>query len=331
LGRSSLAGTHSAALSQSRKGLSIVSQLQLTGIIPPLVTPFTIGSQDLDEDALRAELRYLLETRVHGLTLCGSTGEGQTLSVEETVRCAEVAIEEARGRVPVVIGIIRDSTREVIRYGQALKRVRGVDALQITPVHYLFNPGPEGTYDYYRDIGQAVGLPIVIYNVVPWNTISPETLLRLSEIPEVIAVKQSGGDIHKLAELLRNNKGRLQVLTAVDDLLYPSFALGAQGAITAVLTIVPDLAVALWDAVQRGDHKTALGLHERIVPVWTAINQPDMSSRTKAAIEMRGRKVGVARKPLLPVSEQVRREIAEALHQAGVLQTAPSRQPASVA
>jgi 4-hydroxy-tetrahydrodipicolinate synthase len=296
--------------------------LQLTGIIPPLVTPFAPGSQDLDEPALRDELRYLLGTGVHGLTLCGSTGEGHTLSLEETVRCAEIAVEEARGRVPVVIGIIRDSTRDVIRYGLALKQVRGVDALQITPVHYLFTPGPEGTYAYYKEIGQAVGLPIVIYNVVPWNTIPPETLLWLSEIPEVIAVKQSGGDIHKLAELLRANRGRLQVLTAVDDLLYPSFMLGAQGAIAAVLTVVPDLAVALWDACQRGDHTTARALHERILPVWTAINHPDMSARTKAAVELRGRTVGPARGPLLPVGDQVRDQIAAALREAGVLQPA---------
>jgi 4-hydroxy-tetrahydrodipicolinate synthase len=305
--------------------------LQLTGIIPPLVTPFTAGSEDVDESALRAELRYLLQVGVHGLTLCGSTGEGHTLSIEETVRCAEIGVEEVSGRVPVVVGIIRDSTREVIRYGQALASVRGVDALQITPVHYLFNAGPDGTYAYYREIGEVVGLPIVIYNVVPWNTISPETLLRLSEIPQVIAVKQSGGDIHKLAELLRTNNGRLQVLSAVDDLLYLSFVLGAQGAIAAVLTVVPDLAVALWDAVQRGDHRAALSLHEQILPVWTAINHPDMSSRTKAAVELRGRKVGTARRPLLPVSDEVRRAINAALEQAGVLQPTVRPQPVGVA
>ena len=296
--------------------------VQLRGIIPPLVTPFLDGSEDLDEDGLRAEIRSLLDAGVHGLTLCGSTGEGHTLSVEETVRCAEIGVEEAAGQVPVVIGIIRDSTREVIRYGQALRRVHGVAALQITPVHYLFNPGPDGTYAFYADIGRAVGLPIVIYNVVPWNTISPELLLRLSEIPEVIAVKQSGGDIHKLAELLRANRGRLQVLSAVDDLLYPSLALGADGAIAAILTVLPELAVALWEAVRRGDHPTARALHERILPVWTAINHPDMSARTKAAVGLRGRRVGPPRGPLLPVSEAVRGEIASALQAAGVLQPA---------
>jgi 4-hydroxy-tetrahydrodipicolinate synthase len=296
--------------------------VQLRGIIPPLVTPFVAGSEELDEAGLRAEIRALLDAGVHGLTLCGSTGEGHTLSVDETVRCAEIGVEEAAGQVPVVVGIIRDSTREVIRYGQALSRVRGVDALQITPVHYLFAPGPEGTYAYYADIGRAVGLPIVIYNVVPWNTVSPELLVRLSEIPEVIAVKQSGGDIHKLAELLRTNGGRLRVLTAVDDLLYPSLALGADGAIAAILTVLPDLAVALWDAVQRGDHATARALHERMLPVWTAINAPDMSARTKAAIDLRGRRVGPPRRPLLPVNAAVRDQLASALAEAGVLQLA---------
>lgn len=233
--------------------------------------------------------------------------------------------------MPLVVGIIRDSTREVIRYGQAIKRVRGVNALQITSVHYLFDPGPEGTYAYYREIGEAVELPIVIYNVVPWNTISPQTLLRLSEIPQVIAVKQSGGDIHKLAELLRTNNGRLQVLSAVDDLLCVSFALGAQGAIAAILTVLPDLSVELWDAVQRGDHATALRLHERILPVWAAINHADMSARVKAAIELRGRKVGLARKPLLPVTDDVRREITSALEEAAVLRALPLREAVGVA
>jgi 4-hydroxy-tetrahydrodipicolinate synthase len=298
--------------------------LTLRGIIPPVATPFTEPAQDLDEDALRTELRYFLEVGVHGLTVCGSTGEGQTLSVEESVRISEIALEEARGRVPVVCGIIRDSTREVIRYGQALRRV-GVDGLQITPVHYLFDPGPEGTYAYYTEIGEAVGLPMVIYNVVPWNTVSPETLLRLSEIPLVVAVKQSGGDIHKLAELLRLNNGRLQVLSAVDDLLYPSFMLGAAGAIAAVLTVVPELCIELWEACQRGDHALARSLHERIQAVWTAVNAPDMSARVKAAITLRGRRVGPARSPLQPVSGEVRRQIAQALETAGALELMATR------
>jgi 4-hydroxy-tetrahydrodipicolinate synthase len=291
---------------------------ELRGIIPPLATPFT-PEGELDEQALRAEIGHLLDRGVHGLTVCGSTGEGHTLSVEETVRISEIAVAESRGRVPVVTGIIRDSTREVIRYGRAVREA-GVDGLQVTPVHYLFSPGEEGTYAYYEAIGNAVGLPIVIYNVVPWNTVSPGLLLRLSEIPQVAAVKQSGGDIHKLADLLRANRGRLRVLTAVDDLLYPSFMLGADGAVAAILTVLPELCVRLWDACRRGDHPEARALHERLLPVWRAVNHPDLPARLKAALELRGRRVGPARPPLLPVSPAVRAELEAALDQAGAMQ-----------
>ncbi len=293
--------------------------LRLEGIIPPLATPFT-ESQELDEAALRREVRFMLDAGVHGLTIGGSTGEGHTLSIEESCRLAAVTLEETRGRVPVVSGIIRDSTREVIRYGRALKEV-GVDALQITPVHYLFNPGEEGMLAYYREIGEAVQLPIVVYNVVPWATIYPPTLLRLAEQEWVVGVKQSGGDIHKLADLLRANKSpKLRILTAIDALLYPSFLLGAHGAVAAILTVLPRLCVQLWDACKRRDLDSALALHERILPVWRAVEAPDMPSRIKAALEMQGRPVGPARSPLQPISAAVREEIRMTLVGAGVIE-----------
>ena len=251
--------------------------LDLHGVIPPLVTPFD-EREELDEDAFREEIRRCLAAGVHGLTVTGSTGEGHTLTVEESVRVAEIALEEVGGRVPVVSGIIQDSTRAVIRYGKAVGAT-GVQALQVTPVHYLFSPGRDGTLAYYQEIGDAVGLPIVIYNVVPWNTILPETLLQLAEQSHVVAVKQSGGDIHKLADLLRGvheTKSPLRVLSAVDALLMPSYLMGAHGSVAGILSVVPDLSVQLWDACQAGD-------------------------------------LGRARRPLLPVSEEVRREISTVL------------------
>ena len=204
--------------------------LDLHGIIPPLVTPFT-DDEEIDADAMRREVRYMLDAGVHGLTVTGSTGEGHTLTLDESCRIAQVAIEETHGVVPVVGGIIQNSTRAVLRYGRALKEV-GVDALQITPVHYLFAPGPEGTLAYYTEISRAVQLPLIIYNVVPWNPISPATVLRLAEVEGVVAVKQSGGDIHALADLLqavRATGSRLRVLTAVDALLRPAVPLLSAG------------------------------------------------------------------------------------------------------
>lgn len=286
------------------------------GILPPMVTPFR-DDESIDEAGLRSEARFMLNAGVHGLCVGGSTGEGQTLSIEETCRITEIALEEANGAVPVIAGIIRDSTRDVIAYGNALKSV-GADALQITPVHYLFTSGDDGTYAFYERIASEVGLPIIIYNVIPWNTVLPDTLMRLSEIDQVVAVKQSGGDIHKLADLLLMNEGRLTIYSAVDDLLYPSFCLGADGAIAAILTVLPAQSVALWDAVKRGDHAEALVRHEQLLPVWRAINHPNMSARTKTALALQGRAAGIARHPILPVADDERRTIARALERAGL-------------
>jgi 4-hydroxy-tetrahydrodipicolinate synthase len=283
------------------------------------VTPFT-DDEEIDADAMRREVRYMLDAGVHGLTVTGSTGEGQTLTLDESCRIAQVAIEETHGAVPVVGGIIQDSTRAVLRYGQALQEV-GVDALQITPVHYLFSPGPEGTLAYYTEISRAVQLPLIIYDVVPWNPISPATVLRLAEVAGVVAVKQSGGDIHALADLLqavRTTGSRLRVLTAVDALLYPSFLLGAHGAVAALLAVVPRLGVELWEACQQRDLDRACALHERLLPLWRLLEAPDMSARVKAAIELQGRRVGPARHPLLPIKAEVREQIRTALARAAV-------------
>jgi 4-hydroxy-tetrahydrodipicolinate synthase len=286
------------------------------GILPPMVTRFH-DDESIDETGLRSEVRYMLGQGVHGLCVGGSTGEGHTLSIDEICRITEIALEETDSAVPVIAGIIRDSTRDVIAYGKALKAA-GADALQITPVHYLFTSGDDGTYAYYARIAEAVDLPIVIYNVIPWNTVSPETLMRLSDIPQVVAVKQSGGDIHKLADLLLMNDGRLKIYSAVDDLMYPSFSLGADGAIAAILTVLPGQSVALWDAVKRGDHAAALKLHAQLLPAWRAIGTADMPARIKLALEMQGRAAGIARHPILPVSDQGRAEIAAALERAGI-------------
>ncbi|MFC5827676.1 dihydrodipicolinate synthase family protein [Nonomuraea insulae] len=294
-----------------------MSAVDLHGIIPPLVSPFTSDEQP-DADALRAEVRHHLDLGVHGICVTGSTGDGQMLSVDDSVAFAAAAAAEADGRVPVIAGIIQDSTREVIRYGKAIAAT-GVDALQVTPVHYLFQPDADTTVDYYRRIAEATGLPVLIYNVIPYALIPATTVARtLNEIPQVIGVKQSGGNIHQLADLLYLNPPGGKVFTAVDDLLYPSYLIGAEGAISATLTVVPELCLRQWDAVQRGDHALARELHNKLLPVWRAIDGPNMTLRIKAALAMQGRDGGHGLSPQTPVSDGERETIRAALLEAGV-------------
>ena len=206
------------------------------GIVPPVVTPFR-EDDAIDEGAFRAEVQYMVATaKVHGVAVTGSTGEGHTLGDDEVRLLTQWAVEEADGRVPVITGIITDSTKSAIERGKAVADL-GPVALQVTPVHYLFRPDDDAMVRHFEALCEGTGLPVMIYNVVPWTYLSPELLARIiDEVEGVVGVKQSAGDMKLLADLLLMAGDRARIMTAVDALLYPSFVLGAHGAIAAILT-----------------------------------------------------------------------------------------------
>ena len=285
---------------------------QINGIIPPLATPFRPDGE-LDLDALRAEVRAALACGVHGLTVASTTGEGMRLSDDEAVRVAEVTVREVGGRIPVIAGVMRNTTRDAVRLGLALREV-GVDGLQPTPPTAI----GESILEFHEAIARAVRLPLVTFNLLPRRQITSDHLARVAATPEVVAVKQSGGDIHRLADLILLNEGRLRIVTALDDLLYPSFVLGADAAVAPILPAVPDLAVQLWDACRRGDHVAARELHQRILIVTRVVYAADPLPAIKAAIELRGLRMGPLRPPSLPPSPGVRAALAAALAHAGL-------------
>jgi len=289
------------------------------GIVPPMTTPFR-DDNTIDEDAIRTETRYMVDVaKIHGLAVCGSTGEGHTLTTAETRRITEIVVKEAKGRIPIITGIITDSTASGIERGLAVKDL-GVAALQITPPHYLFRPDDDTMVKHFEALAKGTGLPIMIYNVVPWCYLSPQLLTRIIDNVEgVIGVKQSAGDMKMLADLiiLLGNRGR--IMSAVDALMYPSFSLGAHGGIAAILTAVPGLYVQLWNAVQGGDHKLALTLHEKLLVLWNALLGDNLPANVKCAQALLGRKAGVPRPPMPASSPAQASAIRAALKGAGLL------------
>ena len=284
----------------------------IRGIVPPMTTPFSAAGE-IDEAAFRAEARFLLAAGVHGLAVAGSTGEGHALSTDEVCRLTEVAVEEADGRVPVIAGIIVDSTAQAIERGAAAAAA-GAAALQVTPVHYLFRPDDAHMKEHFREMAEAVALPIVIYNVVPWTYLSPELLVEImTDIPGVVGVKQSAGDLKLFADLMATAPEGARIMSAVDALMYPSFALGAHGAVAAILTAAPGASVNLWDAVAAGDHAAALDLHLRLLPLWNAMIDDNLPAAVKAALDFQGVAGGLPRRPMPVASNSQRSAIAAAL------------------
>jgi 4-hydroxy-tetrahydrodipicolinate synthase len=291
---------------------NISSRQRLQGIIQPLVTPFN-ADETIDEAAFREQVRFHLQAGVHGFAAGGSTGEGQTFSTEELRRSVAVTVEECQGRVPVVAGLIVQSTQEALERARAVADL-GVAALQITPPHYIFRPSDDELVTHFRRIADDVGIPVIIYNVIPWCYLSPALLKRIFDVaPGVTGVKQSNSDLKALADILLIAGNRAQIFTAVDALMYPSFMLGADGAIAALPTAAPGPSVALWDAAKRGDHALCLELHGKLLAVWNALTMgTHLPAAIKYALSLQGCQTGVCRAP----SYQIEGRHAEAIRQA---------------
>ena len=271
-----------------------------------MITPFA-EDDSVDRLSLRAETRFLLDAEVDGLVVGGSTGEGAGMSEDELAEIVSEVVETVDGRVPVIAGLIADSSDEAVRLGLAAKRA-GAVGLQVPPPHFHFVTAPEVLSTYYRAITDATELPLIIYNVIPWAQVAVESLHQLTlENPAIIGVKQSGTNIHALADLLANLKGVIKIFSAIDDLLYPSFMLGADGTISGTSSVFPRETVELYRCVQRGDLGRALELHKAIVPVWRAIESPQFPSRVKFVMSLLGRQTGKPRGPFTwPVGEEAK-------------------------
>ena len=286
---------------------------EIYGIVPPIVTPFTVDEK-VDETALQTDVNYLIETAgIHGLAVSGSTGEGHTLTTDETRQITAVAIDATAGRVPVITGIITDSTKLAIERGKAVADL-GVAALQVTPVHYLFRPDDDSTLKHFDQITNQTGLPVMIYNVIPWNYLSPPLLAKIiTEVDGVVGVKQSAEDMKLLADLLLILGHQGRIMSAVDALMYPSFILGAHGAIAAILTAAPKTSVELWEAVQIGNHEKALQLHQSLLPVWNAIADDNLPANVKYVMELQGRSAGHPRSPMPVPTPKQKQKIRQAI------------------
>lgn len=292
---------------------------ELMGVIPPSTTPFDAAG-DIDFAAAGRQVDWLIASGAHGVAVGGSTGEGHTLGVEEFRDLVEAGVDAAAGRVPLVAGIITDSTRDAVRRGRTLRDLQ-VAALQVTPVHYLFRPGDEAMVEHFRTLAGETGQQIIIYNVVPWTYLSPALLLRImDEVPAVIGVKQSAGDLKLFADLMAEVKPGRRIFSAVDALMYPSYTLGAHGSIAAILSAAPRPSVELWDAVRAGDHARALDLHLKLLRLWNALMPHDnLPASTKYAQSLQGCPSGLARQPMAMPDVGQQKRIRAALEVLGLL------------
>ena len=285
---------------------------QFRGIIPPVVSTFT-EDEKIDPVLYRREVRYLLDAGVHGISPGGSTGEGAALSDAELEELVTIVKSENREGVPIVAGVARNSTAAAIETAMVAKAA-GADALMVTPTFYnVLVPDDNGNKRFYRAISDAVGLPIIIYNVVPQNEISSALFSELLDIDNVVGVKQSVGAIMAMYDMVRTCGDRGMVYAATDEMIHSCFAVGADGAISAILALFPRLSVRMWDLTQAKRYDEALAIQDKLFPLWKIVRGPQFPARMKAAAKLLGRDAGQCKSPMSDVPQETVDRMADIL------------------
>ena len=290
----------------------MVKNKKIGGCGTALITPFqTDGS--VDERTLEALVNWQIGEGVHFLVPCGTTGESSTLGHDEFRRVVEIVIRTASGRVPILAGAGGNDTSKVIALAAELKTLGADGLLSVSP--YYNKPSQEGIYRHYRAIAESVDLPIIVYNV-PGRTgsnVTPDTLIRLSEVPNIAGVKEASGDVAQISEICARAPEGFAVLSGDDLLTLPIIALGGCGVISVAANEVPGMMAAFVTACLENRIDEARKWNCRLHPLMKANFVEANPVPVKAALALMGKINEIYRLPLTRISEDARRKIASAL------------------
>jgi 4-hydroxy-tetrahydrodipicolinate synthase len=271
------------------------------GALTALITPFRDGA--VDERALRELVEWQIQSGIDGLVPCGSTGESATLSHAEHERVIKITVEQTRKRVPVVAGTGSNATAEAIRLTAAAREMGADGALLISP--YYNKPTQDGIYKHYKMIAANVDLPLIVYNI-PGRTasnIAPETFARMTEVKNIVGVKEASGSMDQCSDMIRLCGDRLAILSGDDALTLPLMALGGKGVISTTSNVVPREMHDLAAAAGAGDFARARELHYTMLGLMRALFIETNPIPVKQAMALMGRCTNELRLPLVPMTQ----------------------------
>jgi len=287
------------------------------GSIVAIITPFKDGK--VDEEAYRQLIEFQIENGTSAIVPCGTTGESATLKVEEHARVIDIAVKAVNKRVPVIAGTGGNSTSEAIELTQHAKEVGADATLQVTP--YYNKPTQEGLYQHFKAIAKAVPLPQVLYNVPGRTSVNmlPETVARLAELPEVVAIKEASGNIGQMADIVRLAGDKIILLSGDDNLTLPVLSVGGTGVVSVVANIVPRDTADLVKAWEEGRIDEAKGLFFKLLPLCQAMFFETNPIPVKTSLGLMGKIQDEMRLPLYPMAPANLERVKKALSAYGLI------------
>ncbi len=295
----------------------MTAKTNFRGSFTALVTPFKNGG--LDEAAFRGLVNWQIAEGTNGLVPVGTTGESPTVSHDEHKRIVEWCIEEAKGRVPVIAGAGSNSTREAIELAQHAEKAGAAAVLVVTP--YYNKPTQEGLYQHYKAVNDAVGIPIIIYNI-PGRSIvdmSVDTMKRLFELKNIAGVKDATANLARVSQQRVELGEDFNQLSGEDITALGYMAHGGHGCISVTSNVAPRLCADFQAACLRGDYATALKIQDKLTPLHINLFIESNPAPVKYALSLLGKMDDTLRLPMVPVSDAAKKAVRGAMVHAGLI------------
>jgi 4-hydroxy-tetrahydrodipicolinate synthase len=295
----------------------MAAKTNFQGSITALVTPFKNGA--LDEAAFRALVTWQIAEGTHGLVPVGTTGESPTLSHDEHNKVVEWCVAEAKGKVPVIAGAGSNSTAEAVALARHADKVGADAVLVVTP--YYNKPTQEGMYQHFKAINDAIGIPIIVYNIPGRSIIdlSTDTMKRLWELKNIAGVKDATSNLLRITQARIDIGTDFNQLTGDDGTALGFMAHGGQGCISVSSNVAPRLCSQFQDACLRGDFKSAREMHDRLLPLHVNLFVEASPAPIKYALSLLGKCSEEVRLPIVPLSDNARSIVRNSMARAGLI------------
>ncbi|WP_026574901.1 4-hydroxy-tetrahydrodipicolinate synthase [Bacillus sp. UNC438CL73TsuS30] len=277
-----------------------------------MVTPFDMKGH-VDFSKTTQLVNYLIENGTDSLVVAGTTGESPTLSKEEKLALFAHVVKVAAKRVPVIAGTGSNNTYASIELTKKAEEL-GVDAIMVVAPYYN-KPNQEGLYQHFQAVAEATSLPVMVYNIPGRSSVNilPETIIRLSKIPNIVAVKEASGDLNAMTHIIANTDENFVLYSGDDGLTLPVLSIGGAGIISVASHIIGNEMQEMVKAYFDGENSKAAKLHQQLLPIMQGLFAAPSPGPVKTALQLNGLDVGSVRLPLVPLTEQERTRLTALL------------------
>ncbi|WP_103107515.1 4-hydroxy-tetrahydrodipicolinate synthase [Brevibacillus reuszeri] len=283
-------------------------------VLTAMVTPFDQNG-DVDFNATRTLVNYLIENGTDGLVVAGTTGESPTLSNEEKVELFKFVVDVVGGRIPVIAGTGSNNTRASISLTKQAEAA-GVDGIMLVAPYYN-KPSQEGMYQHFKAIAESTSLPVMLYNIPGRSVVnmSVETIVRLSQIPNIVAIKEANGNLDAMADVISQTPNDFTLYSGDDGLTLPVLGIGGAGIVSVASHIIGNEMQEMINLFKNGNIEAAAAAHRKLLPIMNALFAAPSPSPVKAALNLKGINVGGVRLPMVPLTAEETNTLQSVLQQ----------------